>query len=76
MEATAKVAGNFARWEMAFYNALVRAQQAGEISAGRDLRALARFFLNNLEGLRVLSKVSPERAALQAMVPVMLSVLE
>jgi len=75
-EITDKVAGNFARWEMAFYHALVRAQQAGEIGVGRDLWALARFFLNNLEGLRVLSKVAPAREALQAVVTVMLSVLD
>lgn len=75
-DTTVKVVGNLERWETAFYNALVRAREAGELKPGRDLRALARFLTSSLQGLRVLSKVRPERAVLEDVVRVTLSILD
>lgn len=48
--------------EDAFAGVLERAQAAGEIDAGRDARALARFLTNSLHGLGVLARGGASRA--------------
>lgn len=45
--------------EVAFTSALTRARSQGELPAGKDPRALARFLLVFLQGVRVLGKASP-----------------
>jgi len=46
--------------EVALTSALIRAQAQGELSGDRDPRALARFLLVVLQGLRVVGKGAPD----------------
>ncbi|ERT09386.1 bacterial regulatory s, tetR family protein [Lyngbya aestuarii BL J] len=71
-----RVANNLQRIEQAFYKALLRAQEKGEISAEKNLPALARYFTCNLQGLRVISKVNSDPQALEEIVQILLSVLD
>ncbi|KST62737.1 TetR/AcrR family transcriptional regulator [Mastigocoleus testarum] len=61
--------------EELLYEALVRAKKKGEIQANKDPRALARHLVCSLKGLRVISKINPEKEVLLDMVDVTLSVL-
>jgi TetR/AcrR family transcriptional repressor of nem operon len=74
--AAAKVGTSLAKLEQAFLCALERARDAGELEATRDLRPLARFLTSSAQGLSVIAKVAPERAVLEDIVAVILSVLE
>lgn len=65
----------FARIEAAFEAALRRGQETGELPAALDAQALARFFTNNLQGLRVAAKTQPDRTALQDVVEVTMQTL-
>ena len=47
--------------ETALAGALVRARNQGELAAGKDPRALARFLVTFMQGLRVVAKVPDER---------------
>jgi TetR/AcrR family transcriptional repressor of nem operon len=47
--------------ETAVAGALVRARNQGELPAGKDPRALARFLVTFVQGLRVIAKVPDER---------------
>ena len=71
-----RVARNLNQLEEAFHDALCRLQQAGGIHQGRDIRALARFLVNNLEGLFVMAKATPDRELLQDIAAVTLSILD
>lgn len=64
------------RTEQAFLTALEHARDAGEIDAGRDLRALARYLTSSLQGLRVTARAQPERDRLEDIVATTLSVLD
>ncbi|SSW65128.1 TetR/AcrR family transcriptional regulator [Achromobacter agilis] len=57
------VAHNFLRLQKALEKLIQRGQQAGEISTAKSPRALARFFVNTMQGMRVLGKGSsaPQR---------------
>jgi TetR/AcrR family transcriptional regulator, transcriptional repressor for nem operon len=54
---------------------LVRARCAGDIPANSDTKALARFLVSNLHGLRVLARAGVERAALEDAARVALNAL-
>ncbi|GAA2906473.1 TetR/AcrR family transcriptional regulator [Nonomuraea rubra] len=56
----AKVATSWAGLETALAGTLVRARAQGEIPAGKDPYALARFLLVLLQGLRVLGRADPD----------------
>jgi TetR/AcrR family transcriptional repressor of nem operon len=71
-----RVGTSLAKLEGAFLHALVRARDAGEIAATRNLRAVARFLTSSAQGLSVVAKVTPERSVLDDIVAVILSVLE
>ncbi len=75
-EAAALVATGLARVEKAFHRAVVRGQDAGEIPAERDARALARYLTSSANGLQVMAKASPNRAALENVAGIVLSVLD
>lgn len=62
--------------EKAFHRALVRAVKARELSPDADARALARFLTATVQGLVVMGKASPGRAAMDDIVDVALTVLE
>lgn len=69
------VGSSLARLESAFLAALMRARAQGELSAGRDLRALARFLTSSAQGLSVMAKTFPDRRALEDVVEVVLAAL-
>jgi len=71
-----RVQANFRRVESAFEAALCRAQDTGEIAATHNTEALARYFTNALQGLRVMATTTPDRAALQDIVNVTMQVLD
>jgi len=71
-----RIATNLKRIERAFYQALVRAKEKGELSDQHDLNALASFLTCILQGLRVTSKVNPNRQVLRGIAQVALSVLD
>lgn len=75
-EAQQRIATNLKRIEDAFYQALVRASQKGELSHDKDLKALARYLTCTIQGLRVFSKVNCNPDALKDIVQVALSVLD
>jgi TetR/AcrR family transcriptional repressor of nem operon len=70
-----RIGGTLGRIEAAFHRAVVRAQKAGEIDPARDARALARFLTSSAQGLSVMAKASPDRAALEDIVRVTLEVV-
>jgi len=71
-----RIATNLKRIERAFYQALVRAKEKGELSDKHDKNAFASFLTCTLQGLRVASKVNPDRKALRSIAQVALSVLD
>jgi TetR/AcrR family transcriptional repressor of nem operon len=75
-ETAQKVQLNMARLEAAFEQSLSSAKQQGEISNRRNTKALARFLTSTLQGLRVMSKVRPDRSALRDVVEVTISALD
>lgn len=72
----ARVRACLAAMEAAFHKALVRACEAGELSAKRDLRSLARYLTNSAQGLSVLARAAVGRAVLADVVRVTLSTLD
>ncbi len=56
--------------------ALARAQVTGELAADRDPRALARYLVNAMQGLRVTAKVTDDRGTLEDIARVTLSALD
>ena len=74
-EVAAKISRYVRHTEAVFERAVIRAQEAGEIPVDRDPRALARFLVNALHGLRVLARVGTDRAVLEDAVHVALDVL-
>ncbi|WP_416151709.1 TetR/AcrR family transcriptional regulator [Salipaludibacillus sp. HK11] len=65
------------RTELAFYQALIRAQEQGELNTRhQDLKALARFLNSARNGLVVTSKTTPDQVVLQDIVKVILSIFD
>ena len=62
--------------ERIFLDALARAQERGEISKDRDVKALARFFVATIQGMRATARVSHEPKALETIAAVALQSLE
>ena len=63
------------RVEQAFRRTLERAGTEGELAPGQDLRALTRFLLATVNGIRVLARANPDEAMLRDVVDTALSVL-
>ena len=74
-----QVAGRISRYvrrtEDAFERALVRGRATGEIPADKDPKALARFLVSTLHGIRVLARAGVDRAVLDDSVRMALEVL-
>ena len=75
-EAAVYVARGIDRIEEAFYRAVVRGQESGEISAGRDPRALARFLVSSENGLIVMAKANRGGEAMADIARTVLSALD
>lgn len=60
-----KIARNLDGLENTLYRRLSTAQKHGEIASGKSPRALARFVVSSIQGIRVMSKVAPKRRVLQ-----------
>lgn len=72
------VVSNLQKLQHALENLLIKAQQSGEIASTQNPRALASFFLNTMQGLRVLGKGSQleqRKQCLMDVVEVALNVL-
>ena len=61
--------------EALLYRALQHGQATGEISPDADPLAMSRFLFMSIQGLRVVSKSTPERSALQSIVDVTLNAI-
>ena len=73
--AAAIVAHGMEQIEEAFYRAVSRGQEAGEIPPGRDARALARYLVSSENGLMVMVKANRGREVIVDVVKTVLSVL-
>lgn len=71
-----RVKQSLGRIEAVFRDALARAQARGEIAAGADVESLARFLVSGIQGLRLVGKANPDRAALADIAAVMLRCLD
>ncbi len=71
-----KVAAGLKRMERCFYEALTHAQANGELSADKNVTALARYLTTTLNGLRVTCMVLDDRQTLDDIVDVTLSTLK
>jgi len=72
------VVSNLQKLQHALERLLIKAQQSGEIASTQNPRALASFFLNTMQGLRVLGKGSPleqRKQSLMDVVEVALNIL-
>ena len=67
---------NKATFEDAFYQYLVKGEQEGQITKGKDLKAIAQMLFALYNGLKVIGKVQQEEAALMPSVRMALSVLD
>lgn len=65
-----KVALNLQRIQKAILNVLKKAQQQGEISNEIDVQALSFFFVNTIQGLRVLAKGTPAHQRRQCLLDI------
>ena len=74
--AAARVCAGLDHLEAAFCAALRRAQAAGEIPAEHEARALARYLTSSLNGLTVMAKAKPRRAALEDVARIVLQALD
>ncbi len=74
-EVAAKISSYIRRTEAAFERALIRARAAGEIPPDSDTKALSRFLVNNLHGMRVLARAGAERVSLEDIAHVALGAL-
>ncbi|MGQ1129407.1 TetR/AcrR family transcriptional regulator [Acinetobacter baumannii] len=64
------VVSNLQKLQHALESLLIKAQQSGEIGSTQNPRALASFFLNTMQGLRVLGKGSPREQRKQCLMDV------
>jgi TetR/AcrR family transcriptional repressor of nem operon len=71
-----RVAASWDTLETALASALIRARAQGELSQDKDPRALARFLLVLLQGIRVLGRTDPDPARLRDAAAQALSLLD
>jgi TetR/AcrR family transcriptional regulator, transcriptional repressor for nem operon len=74
-EVAERFCSNLHGMEQALQHRLIRAQQEGEIARHLEPLALARYFVNTLNGLQITGKAIRDRQALLAIADVTLSVL-
>ena len=74
-EVAQKVQVGLDETEETFYHVLIKAQAVGELPWKSNPHQMARFLLNTLLGIRVLSRAHPDRLMLQDIVQTALSTL-
>jgi len=74
-EVRARVAASRAVLATVFREAIIQAQQAGDIPASRDPDGLATYLVNSLFGLRITAKVTNDRSVLMNIVDTTLRAL-
>lgn len=74
--AAARVRRSLARIEAAFRTGLERALASGELAPDSNPAALARFLTAGIQGLRLVGKANPDRAALKDIAATMLHCIE
>lgn len=74
--AAQKVALGMEQMERAFYRAIIRGQESGEIPLVHGARSLARFLVNSANGMLVMAKANRGREVMGDTSRVILSVLE
>jgi hypothetical protein len=62
--------------EEIFVKALQRAQKQGELPPNEDAKALGRFFMVTIQGMRAIARLKSDRKALEQVAQVALSVFE
>jgi len=72
----ARVRRGLERIEGLFRDALARARARGELAATADVESLARYLVAGIQGLRLVGKANPDRAALGSIAAVMLRCLD
>ncbi|AVO57187.1 TetR/AcrR family transcriptional regulator [Pseudomonas chlororaphis] len=72
----ALVSQNFLRLENALEQLLIRGQQEGTLAPDKKPRALARFIVNTIQGMRVVSKGSPPQERRERLMNVLEIALE
>jgi TetR/AcrR family transcriptional repressor of nem operon len=72
----ARVRRGLERIEGLFRDALDRAKSRGELAVTADVGSLARFLVSGIQGLRLVGKANPDRAALESIAAVMLRCLD
>ncbi|MGZ3749880.1 MAG: TetR/AcrR family transcriptional regulator [Mucilaginibacter sp.] len=61
--------------EDAFYQAIKKGQESGELANKQDARALARFILNTIKGIRVSAKSTTDKSIFDDIIKLTMSVL-
>jgi TetR/AcrR family transcriptional repressor of nem operon len=62
--------------ENAFYQAIKKGQESGEITSKQNARALARFIVNTVKGLRVSAKSTTDKGVFDDIIKLTMSVLD
>ncbi len=75
-KAATRVRASLERIEATFREALGAAKARGELAADSDVVATARFLTAGMQGLRLVGKTNPDRAALEDIARVMLRCLD
>ncbi len=75
-QAAARVRESLGRIESAFRDPLAQARARGELRRATDVLALARFLVAAIQGLRLVGKANPDRAALDDIARVILRCLD
>lgn len=75
-EVSAMLCQNDSQVEGYFYEAIRKGQESGEISEQKDARALARFILNAIKGIRVTAKSVSDRKMFEDIIDLAMSVLD
>jgi len=73
--AAARVRRSLERIEASFRDGLEKARARGELADDADPAALARFLTAGIQGLRLVGKANPDRAALEQVAAIMLKCL-
>ena len=75
-EVSARISRLFRRLQDLYAAAVIRAQALGEIDHGLDERALARFLVCQIQGMRVLGKAGADREDMRALIDIALKPLD